>query len=50
MLNINLNASAARRGLAELETKRGTRIWYFPPDYEDRIVDTIDRLKNENNR
>jgi len=50
MLNINLNASVARRGLAELETKRGTRIWYFPPDYEDRIVDTIDRLKNENNR
>lgn len=49
MLNINLNASAERRGLAQLETKRGTRIWYFPADYEDRIVDTIDRLKNENN-
>ena len=50
MLNINLNASAARRGLAQLETKRGTRVWYFPADYEDRIVDTINRLKNENNR
>ena len=50
MLNINLNASAASRGLAELETKRGTRIWYFPADYEDRIVDTIDQLNTQHNR
>ena len=50
MLNINLHASPANRGLAEHKTERGTHIWYFPPDYEDRIVDTIDRLNNEYNR
>ena len=33
-----------------MKTKRGTHIWYFPPDYEDRIVDTIDKLNNQYNR
>jgi esterase/lipase superfamily enzyme len=50
MLNINLHASPANRGLAEHKTERGTHIWYFPADYEDRIVDTIDKLNNEYNR
>ena len=50
MLNIELHASPASRGLAEYETKRGTRIWYFPADYEDRIVDTIEQLNNQYHR
>jgi len=44
MLNIELHASPASRGLAEHETKRGTHIWYFPADYEDRIFDIINNL------
>jgi hypothetical protein len=47
LLDINLHASQASRGLVKYVSKRGTHIWYFPPDYEDRIVDTIDQLLNQ---
>jgi hypothetical protein len=45
--NALLHASPASRGLLKHESKRGTHIWYLPPDYEDRIVDTIDQLLNQ---
>jgi len=50
LLDINLHASPASRGLAEHKTKRGTHIWYFPPDYEQRVVQAIYELNDEYKR
>ena len=49
MMDINLHASPANRGLAEHQTKRGTHIWYFPDDYEQRVTKAINELNDENN-
>jgi len=38
MLELNIHATPAQRGLAEIKGERGARIWYFPPDYDQRIA------------
>ena len=48
LLGINLDASPAERGLA---SKKGdnnvAEIWYFPADYEQRVVEAIKKLNEK---
>lgn len=50
LLDLNFHANPADRGLADHETKRGTLIWYFPSDYEQRITNAINKLSEEYDR
>jgi len=54
LLGINLGVSPGERGLAERKGDAGGHIWYFPPDYEQRVVEALkdlsvkyERLRND---
>jgi len=38
-------ARPADRGLEVYETENEARVWYFPPDYPERITPVIERLQ-----
>lgn len=44
LLDINLHASPADRGLAERRGEYGGQIWYFPEDYEQRVAEALIKL------
>ena len=50
LLAINLDASPSERGLAERKGESGARIWYFPPDYEQRVAQAIRKLNEKYER
>lgn len=47
LLGINLDADPGERGLAERKGTAGGRIWYFPADYEQRVVEAIKKLNKK---
>jgi len=44
LLQLNFHAHPSERGLRDYETKFGTWIWYFPPDYNLRVIRAIGEL------
>lgn len=50
LLAINLDASPSERGLAERKGESGARIWYFPPDYDQRVAQAIRKLNEKYER
>ena len=50
LLDINLHASPGDRGLAMRRGDLGARIWYFPEDYEKRVLEAINNLAREYER
>lgn len=50
LLDINLHASPADRGLAERKGEHGARVWYFPKDYEQRVAQALKKLNSEYER
>jgi esterase/lipase superfamily enzyme len=50
LLDINLHAGPADRGLAMRRGEKGARIWYFPEDYENRVLEAINNLAKEYER
>ena len=50
LLDINYHAAPASRGLSDHMTERGTYLWYFPPEYEQRVTRAINELNDENPR
>ncbi|HBE93143.1 MAG TPA: hypothetical protein DDW55_11700, partial [Gammaproteobacteria bacterium] len=50
LLDINLHISPAERGLVERIGEHGGRIWHFPPDYEQRVIQALTKLNKEYER
>lgn len=50
LLDINLHANPGDRGLAMRRGDYGARIWYFPEDYEKRVLEAINNLAREYER
>jgi len=44
LLDLNFHALPEDRGLTSVTGPKGARIWYFPPDYETRVDEALDRL------
>lgn len=44
LLCINLDVDPGKRGLVERTGANGGRIWYFPPDYEQRVAESLKDL------
>ena len=45
LVQLLFNARPEERGLAVFDEEGTARVWYFPPDYPQRVQDAIDRLK-----
>ena len=50
LLGINLDVGPAERGLVERTGEKGGSIWYFPPDYEQRVAQAIRKLNEKYER
>lgn len=50
LLDINLHINPAERGLVANTGERGARIWHFPPDYEQRVIQALTKLNQEYER
>jgi esterase/lipase superfamily enzyme len=47
LLELNIHATPAQRGLSQYKGKHGARVWYFPPDYDQRVAVIIKQWVEE---
>jgi esterase/lipase superfamily enzyme len=48
LMQLNFHARPSERGLRDYETEFGSWIWYFPPDYNLRVIRALGELGRQN--